>query len=74
MKSKEALHLFLSHKLSKAPNSTQIAQDFAFWRIGHILHLAQFMSYRYHKSSIACSFALKPLYYAEPKIVVFYLP
>ena len=75
MRTKEALHLFLNQKLERAANSTQVAKQFAFWRLGHILHLVQFINYKYaSKSSIASTFALKVLYYVEPKIVIFYLP
>ena len=74
MRKPEALHLFLTQKLAKSANSTQVAQKFAFWRTSHILHLAQFISFKYANSAIASTFALKLLYYAEPRIVIFYLP
>jgi len=58
----------------KSPESTQLAKHLAFWRLGHILHLAQFLSFKHSKSYMACALALKALHYASPKIVIFYLP
>ena len=74
MRNKEALHLYLK-SMNHSANSTQLTKIFAFWRLGHILHLSQFINLKHSsKSTVASQFALKPLYYAEPKIVVFYLP
>lgn len=74
LRHKEALHLYLQQTLKKAQNSTQVEKKFAFWRLGYILHLVQFLSFKHAKSAISNSFALKGLFYAEPKIVIFYLP
>ena len=74
MKHQDAIHHYLKQKLLKAPNSTTVANTFAFWRFSHILHLAQFLSFKHSKSQIASTFALKSLYCAEPKVVIFYLP
>ena len=74
MRCKEALHMFLDQKLQRFANSTLMAQKFAFWRLGHILHLLKFIALKHEKSEVASTFALKPLYYAEPKTVIFYLP
>ena len=60
----------------KNNKQAQVSMKSMFWRIDDILPMIKFISLKYTKQQASQfqQYALKPLSYAEPKTIVFYLP
>lgn len=73
MRLPEALDIYIRAVLSESKKQNLLKQC-SFWKVNNYLRLIKYLSFKYYQQNELNRLALKPLEYADPNIVIFYLP
>lgn len=73
MRIPEALDIFIRASLTD-PKKDQLLKQCSFWKINNFLRLVKYLSFKFFQQDALNQLALKPLNYADPATVIFYLP